>query len=78
MAAMVVELYQALKEAGASAQKAQAAAQAMADHNTRFDKLETKIDSGFAEVKAQITMLKWMNGIVIGGVSALIFKTFFT
>jgi hypothetical protein len=39
----------------------------MADYSTRFDKLETKIDSGLAEVKAQITMLKWMNGIIIGG-----------
>jgi hypothetical protein len=77
-AVMVVKLYEALKEAGASEQKAQAAAQAMADYNTRFDKLESKIDSGFAEVKAQIAMLKWMNGIVIGGVSALIIKTFFT
>jgi hypothetical protein len=38
---MVVELYEALKEAGASERKAQAAAQAMADYNTRFDKLET-------------------------------------
>ena len=78
MAMMVVELYEALKEAGASKQKAQAAAQAMADYNTQFDKLETKIDTGPAEVKAQITMLKWMNGIVIGGVAALIIKTFFT
>jgi hypothetical protein len=48
----------------------------MADYNTRFD-IETKIDTGLAEVKAQITMLKWMNGIVIGGVAALIIKTFF-
>jgi hypothetical protein len=50
----------------------------MADDSARFDKLETKIDTGFAEVKAQITMLKWMNGIVIGGVAALIIKTFST
>jgi hypothetical protein len=39
MAVMVVALDQALKEAGASEQKAQAAVQAMADYNTRFDKL---------------------------------------
>ena len=78
MAVMVVELYQALKEAGASEQKAQAAARAMADDDTRFDKLATKIDSGFAEVTARITMLKWMNGVVICGVPALVIKTFFT
>jgi hypothetical protein len=77
MAVMVVELYEALREAGASEQKAQAAAQAMADYNARFDKLEIKIDTGLAEVRAQITMLKWMNGIVISGVAALIINTFF-
>jgi hypothetical protein len=77
-AVMVVELYQASKEAGASEQKAQAAAQAMADDNTRFDQLETEMATGLAEVKAQITMLKWMNGIVIAGVAALIIKTFFS
>jgi len=78
MAVMVVALDQALKEAGASEQKAQAAVQAMADYNTRFDRLATKIDTVLAEVKAQITMLKWMNGIVIGGGAALIIKTLFT
>ena len=77
MAVMVVELYEALREAGASEQKAQAAAQAIANYSTRFDELGTKIDTGLAEVKAQITMLKWMNGIVIGGVAALIINTFF-
>jgi hypothetical protein len=77
MAVMVVDLYEAPREGGASEQKAQAAAQAMADYDARFDKLEVKIDTGLAEVKAQITMLKWMNGIVIGGAAALIIKPFF-
>jgi hypothetical protein len=77
VAVMVVELYEALKEAGAPDAKAQAAARAMADYDARFDTLETKIDTGLAEVRAQITMLKWMNGIVIAGVAALIIKTFF-
>ena len=44
--AVMVELHDASKEAGASEQKAQAAAWAMADHNRRFDKLETTIDTG--------------------------------
>ena len=35
MAVVVVELYEALKEAGASDAKAQAAARAMADHDAR-------------------------------------------
>jgi ferritin-like metal-binding protein YciE len=78
MAVMVVELYEVLKEAGASEQQARAAAQAMADDNPRFDKLEPKIDRGFAQVKAQITMLEWMNGTVVCGVSPLNIKTFFS
>jgi hypothetical protein len=49
----------------------------MADYNARFDNLEIKIDTGLAEVRAQITVLKWMNGIVMGGVAALIINTFF-
>jgi hypothetical protein len=72
--AVMVELYEALKEARAS----EAAARAMAEDDTRFDKLATKIDSGFVEVPAQITMLKWMNCVLIGGVAALIIKTFYT
>jgi hypothetical protein len=43
----------------------QTAAQATADDNARFDKLEIKVDTGLTEVRAQITMLKWINGIVI-------------
>jgi hypothetical protein len=84
MTVMVIELYEALKEAGASDAKAQAAARAMADYNARFDGLEKRLDTGFAEVngslaevRAQITMLKWMNGIVIAGVAGLIIKTLF-
>ena len=84
VAVMVVELYEALKEAGASDAKAQAAARVIADYDGRFDTLETKvdtlqvkIDTGLAEVRAQITMPKWMNGIVIAGVAALIIKTFY-
>ncbi len=56
MAVMVVELYEALKEAGASDAKAQAAARAMADYDA--PPARHKIDTGLAEVKAQITMLE--------------------
>jgi hypothetical protein len=36
-----------------------------------------RLDKELAVVKAQIDLLKWMNGIVIAGVLALIIKTFF-
>ena len=38
MTAMIVELYEALRAAGAPEEKAQAAAKAMADHERRFDR----------------------------------------
>jgi hypothetical protein len=48
----------------------------MAD--TRFDRLDVKVDPRLVDVKAPIIMLKWMNGAVMGGVAALIIQKFFT
>jgi hypothetical protein len=97
MSTMLVEIYDALKEAGASEAKARAAAESLVlgrDHLERIEeqtgrlpKIEDQInharedivrlDKELAVVKAQIDLLKWMNGIVIAGVLALIIKTFF-
>jgi hypothetical protein len=87
---MLVELYDALKEAGASEAKARAAAESLVlghdrlerieEHTGRIPKVEdnlARLDKELAVVKAQIDLLKWMNGIVIAGVLALIIKTFF-
>jgi hypothetical protein len=63
---MVIELDQALKEVGPSGQMAPV----MADHDARFDKLETKINPGLAAVKARIAMLEGMNAILIDGMVA--------
>ena len=46
----------------------------------RIPKIEddiARLDKELAVVKAQIDPLKWMNGLVIAGVLALIIKTFF-
>jgi len=40
---MIVEVYDALKEAGASEEKAKAAAGAIADYSSRFDRIESEI-----------------------------------
>ena len=107
MSTMVVELYDALKEAGASEAKARAAAESLVLGRDRFERIEeqtgripkveadlvrveehtgripkieadiARLDKELAVVKAQIDLLKWMNGIVIAGVLALIIKTFF-
>ena len=97
MSTMLVELYDALKEAGASEAKARAAAESLVIGQERLERIEeqtgrlptiqdqidhtrediTRLDKELAVVKAQIDLLKWMNGIVIAGVLALIVKTFF-
>jgi hypothetical protein len=87
---MLVELYDALKEAGASEAKARAAAESLVIGHERLERIEghtgdipkikediARLDKELAVVRAQIDLLKWMNGIVIAGVLALIIKTFF-
>src|ERR1043166_8714117 len=54
MSTMIAEVYDALKEAGASEEKAKAAAVALADYGNRFD----RIDRDVADVKTDIVVLK--------------------
>jgi hypothetical protein len=90
MSTMPVELYDALNEAGASEAKARAAAESLVIGHERIERIEgqtarlpkieediRRLDKELAVVKAQIELLKWMSGIVIAGVLALIIKTFF-
>ena len=72
MTTMIVELYEALKAAGAPEDKAQAAAKALADYDRRFDQIDGKL----AALEAQITMVKWISGATFAGVLALILRTF--
>ena len=72
MTTMIVELYEALKAAGAPEDKAQAAAKALADHDRRFD----QIDGELAALEARLTMVKWITGATFAGVLALIQRTF--
>jgi len=66
MATMISEVYDALMEAGASQEKARKAAEALANYESRFSKID-----------ADLLLLKWMTGFVFAGVSGLIIKTFF-
>ena len=69
---MIAELYDALKDAGASEEKARAAAKTMADYDSRFN----KIDQDLSLIKAEITLLKWMLGFLVAGMVSLLFKIF--
>ena len=67
MATMLGEIYDAFKDAGASEEKSRAAAKAIADYDSRSDKIE----SGPA-------VLKWMAGANIALSLAIIARTFFS
>jgi hypothetical protein len=66
MATMISEVYDALLEAGASQEKARMAAEALANYETRFSRID-----------ADLLLLKWMTGFILAGVSGLILKSFF-
>ena len=65
MGIMIAELYQALKEAGASESSARAAAESLANYESRFNKIE-----------ADLMVIKWMLGAVIAGIISLVIRAF--
>jgi predicted mannosyl-3-phosphoglycerate phosphatase (HAD superfamily) len=61
MSTMIAEVYDALKEAGASEEKAKAAAVALAEYRNRFDRIELDLGSVRSDlpvIKADIILLK--------------------
>lgn len=66
MATMVSEVYDALLEAGASQDKARKAAEAVANYDNRFNKIEQ-----------DLLLVKWMLGFLMAGMAALVLKAFF-
>lgn len=62
MSTMIIEVYDAFKSAGASEEKATAAAKAIADYDNRFNKIET----GLGTIKGELSALKIMVGVTIG------------
>jgi hypothetical protein len=74
-----------LESAGFSTDQAEAVADVFRDASGEAElaskrdirELELKIESRFEQVKGELTLVKWMLGIVLGGVMALILKAFF-
>ena len=62
---MISEVYDALKEAGASDEKAKAAAQALANYENRFARIDT-----------DLALLKWMIGFNLAFTMAILWKLF--
>jgi hypothetical protein len=66
MSTMISEVCDALLAAGAPEEKARRAAEALANYESRF----TKID-------ADLLVLKWLTGFILAGVAGVVIKTFF-
>ena len=62
MTTMIVEVYEAFKAANVPDDKAQAAARAMADYETRFNKVDSQLET----IRAEVNMIKWILGIMVG------------
>ena len=69
MSTIIVELYDALKEAGASEEKARAASNAISE-----EQLATKSD--ITVLKTKLDMIKWMVSGVGFGVVLLVIRSF--
>ncbi len=61
MSTLIIEVYDAFKSAGASEEKATAAAKAIADYDNRFNKIESEPGT----IKGELSALKMMVGITI-------------
>jgi hypothetical protein len=80
---MLTELYDALREAGASEEKSRRAAEALANYDDRFNRIETRITEARADldlqisaVRSDVTLLKWMTGTTLALVLASAIKLF--
>ena len=78
MTVIVKELRDALVEAGASPEKADAAAEAVIDVS-KLDELATKTDiaamrSDIAQLKAEIHRMLWSQGVGIVGLTVTLIK----
>jgi hypothetical protein len=70
MSTLIIEVYEAFLAAGIPEDKARAAARAMAD-----DQNATKAD--IAKLDKELAIVKWMVGVVIVGMLALLAKAYF-
>ena len=70
MTTMIGERYDALKEAGASEEKAIAAAKSIADYENHFVRMESKIDSLELELESEVGSLESRLGSKISSIES--------
>ena len=72
MSTMISEVYDALKEAGASEEKARKAAEAIASAENRFSRIEGELIA----LRGEQNLLKWMLGFNLAMTVAVLWKVF--
>lgn len=72
MSTMISEVYDALKDAGASEEKARRAAEVLANYESHFASLENKITT----LDGKVNLVTWMVGFNLAISVALLFKVF--
>lgn len=88
MAVLNAEVLDAFLAAGVPEDKARKAAEALAGHEQRFAKIEQDQAVGFeklsreiselrSDVKGELTLIKWIGGVIVAGVAALIARGMF-
>jgi hypothetical protein len=73
VATMISEVYDAFIAAGAPEEKARKAAEALANYDQRFDRVERELLKG----QGELMLLKWMVGFVIALDIAILIRVFF-
>jgi hypothetical protein len=76
MSTMISEVDDALKEAGASEEKARKAAEALTNYDTRLNKIESELATFRAETKGEFNLLRWMIGFNLAMTVAILWKIF--
>ena len=67
-----------LRERGFTEQQAEALAEALADAQREAEPVTKKdLQIELAPIRADINLMKWMMGLLLAGVLALVLKTFF-
>lgn len=72
MELMIAEVYDALKDAGVSDEKARAAARAIASYEGRFADMRNE----FTEIRGTLRLHSWMLGAIIALLIPILFKVF--
>ena len=67
---IIEEVYDALIEAGASEDKARAAARALASYDNRF----SQMDNRFSQIDGSLALLKWMVGFNLALTAAVLLR----